>query len=342
MATENRLNYIDCAKGIAIVLVVFGHILTDDSPIKTWIYSFHMPLFFIVTGLLLAYKPRWSKRRLVDNIRIKAVQLLYPYLTFSALAILWVVVYQLAFQSGNFRNVSRIMIDTIVLDGYRTLWFLPALFIAEILFMALSRLKAKNVALALLVIYCLASGYWVRVGLPISETLLNDVAFKVFNIFNRAMIGTLFIWLGALIFPLIENPAAKQKKSLLAIISVLVFAANILASQANHLVDLHYSVLNNPFLYYLCAIFGSISLILILKLVLVHSTVLEYFGKNSLIVMATHFTLPIIFAAQKIYGLTRLSLGYSIDSLIILVLIMVFEVVMIELINRFTPWLVKI
>jgi acyltransferase len=342
MAAKNRLNYIDYAKGIAIVLVVFGHILADDSPVKTWIYSFHMPLFFIVTGMLLAYKPKWSERRLVNNIRIKAVQLIYPYLTFSALAILWVVVYQLAFQTGSFRNVSRIIIDTLVLDGYRTLWFLPALFIAEILYMTLSRLKAKNVVLALLVMYCLATGYWVRVGLPISETVLDNVVFKAFNIFNRAMIGTLLIWLGALIFPMIESQAASLKKTSLAIISILVFAANILVSQTNHLVDLHYSVLNNPFLYYICAIAGSISLLLILKIVLVQNTVLEYFGKNSLIVMATHFTLPVIFVAQKIYGITHLSLGYTIDNVIILVLIMVFEVAIIELINRFTPWLIKI
>ena len=47
--TRNRILFIDLAKGIAILLVVIGHI--DTTPyIKPLIYSFHMPLFFILSG----------------------------------------------------------------------------------------------------------------------------------------------------------------------------------------------------------------------------------------------------------------------------------------------------
>ena len=41
-----RIHYLDYAKGIAIILVVLGHIFSGGN-IKTYIYSFHMPLFFI-------------------------------------------------------------------------------------------------------------------------------------------------------------------------------------------------------------------------------------------------------------------------------------------------------
>ncbi len=45
-----RLNYIDVAKGIGMLLVVIGH--CSNTIANQYIYSFHMPLFFIITGIL--------------------------------------------------------------------------------------------------------------------------------------------------------------------------------------------------------------------------------------------------------------------------------------------------
>ena len=39
----------DVIKGIGIILMVIGH--TCGQPLYNWIYSFHMPLFFIISGL---------------------------------------------------------------------------------------------------------------------------------------------------------------------------------------------------------------------------------------------------------------------------------------------------
>lgn len=48
---NNRLEYIDIAKGIGILLVVFGHSSLVLHIENIWIHSFHMPLFFIITGM---------------------------------------------------------------------------------------------------------------------------------------------------------------------------------------------------------------------------------------------------------------------------------------------------
>lgn len=51
---NKRLEYIDIVKGIGIFLMVLGHSYSEDnaSLIIKWLYSFHMPLFFIVSGVL--------------------------------------------------------------------------------------------------------------------------------------------------------------------------------------------------------------------------------------------------------------------------------------------------
>ena len=55
MKVSERYTWIDCIKGIGIFLVVLGHIYKDNY-IGQWIYSFHMPLFFMLSGYLMYTK----------------------------------------------------------------------------------------------------------------------------------------------------------------------------------------------------------------------------------------------------------------------------------------------
>ena len=55
MKVSERYTWIDCIKGIGIFLVVLGHIYKDNY-IGQWIYSFHMPLFFMLSGYLMCTK----------------------------------------------------------------------------------------------------------------------------------------------------------------------------------------------------------------------------------------------------------------------------------------------
>lgn len=47
---SKRIEYIDVAKGVTILLVIVGHVSHLPEPIKSSIYSFHMPLFFLLSG----------------------------------------------------------------------------------------------------------------------------------------------------------------------------------------------------------------------------------------------------------------------------------------------------
>lgn len=117
-----RIHYLDYAKGIAIILVVLGHIFSGGN-VKTYIYSFHMPLFFIISGYLFNYSNVKSFKEFI-NKKIKAY--LIPYVTFSIINILG---YYLL--SGLSLIVLRNnLLETIKFCGIGALWFLPVLFIA--------------------------------------------------------------------------------------------------------------------------------------------------------------------------------------------------------------------
>ena len=91
MNAQKRITWLDMAKGVGIVLMVAGHLIgalqTIDnkpyfSPVYQFIASFHMPLFFIISGILLRITKEEEK-----DIRLilyrKAKTLLLPYASFS-------------------------------------------------------------------------------------------------------------------------------------------------------------------------------------------------------------------------------------------------------------------
>lgn len=51
MDNTKRIDWIDVAKGVGIFLMVMGHTSMPDA-VNRWIYSFHMPLFFLLSGLV--------------------------------------------------------------------------------------------------------------------------------------------------------------------------------------------------------------------------------------------------------------------------------------------------
>jgi fucose 4-O-acetylase-like acetyltransferase len=77
---QGSLEWIFIAKGLGIFLVVVGHFYTESSPtywseMRKIIYSFHMPLFFILSGYLYSHA-KYSYSVLIQN---KTKRLLYPF-----------------------------------------------------------------------------------------------------------------------------------------------------------------------------------------------------------------------------------------------------------------------
>jgi fucose 4-O-acetylase-like acetyltransferase len=94
---RRRLDDIDRAKGLAIILVVFGHIVARGTPpgnewystLKSAVYLFHMPFFIYLSGVVFTFNA--SERRLGQGfgawVMARAERLLLPFLAFGVLIV---------------------------------------------------------------------------------------------------------------------------------------------------------------------------------------------------------------------------------------------------------------
>lgn len=314
MENIKRLNYLDYAKGIGISLVVLAHIYCFNPDINrellvVWIYSFHMPLFFIISGMLLKYKNENDIKNVIMS-RIKG--LLIPYLFFSFLSICVKII----INGFNKNMVIWDLIYSVIGIGIDVLWFLPALFIGEILFVLINNIVKNNYIKFILIAF-----------LFIGSTFISKENGLILLLISRGLIALGFVAIGYLGFEFVHN----KNVNIVMLFALLVI--HIVTSRINGFVDLNNLVFNNKLLYILNSMLGSFILIELCKLV--KSNILIYLGKNSLIIMAIHLNLIYLF--NKYIGLNLY--GY-ISGLILFLLIILIEIPIIYLINNYLSFMI--
>ena len=134
---ENRTQWLDTAKGIAIILMVLGH-TSIPQPISNFIWSFHMPLFFIASG----WVTNWNKYTISEYMLQKIRTLLIPFAIYSA------IVLAIEYSIGG-GNIDRFLHRG--WEGY-ALWFVPVIFCALVCIRFIYVLKSKWLRLALVAI----------------------------------------------------------------------------------------------------------------------------------------------------------------------------------------------
>ena len=132
---KSRLQWVDYLRGIAIILIVYRHVLVGLQKgmivvpeilvhANMIFYSFRMPLFFILSGIFISRS--LAKKSFKELLGIKFEKLLYPYLIWTVIQITLQILF------SGVTNSSRSVIDytyifyqTRYLDQF---WYLPALF----------------------------------------------------------------------------------------------------------------------------------------------------------------------------------------------------------------------
>ncbi len=281
-----RLRYIDYAKALGIIFIVIGHILGDVKWLIDWVYSFHVPLFFLITGIMIGRKDGENTPFLKKAIKL-IKPLLIPYVVFSLAGQL--ISALLGFKELTFTVVKQdiflIMIGwgtpTMGIPGGTATWFLASLYIAEVMFMGIIKIKnsiIRNI-ISLLLIVC---------AIFIGKKVL------ILTAITRGIMGFSFVYIGFLLAKKFKN----TKYEILRMdwkIGIAFLIINVITTILNKRVDMYSMDFNNPLLYYIESISGSLFVLFICgKLEKINIKYLTYIGKNSIIIQCTHSLLSAI------------------------------------------------
>lgn len=147
MAENKHFNWVLIAKGIGIVLVVVGHFHTKNTPaywgdITKVIYSFHMPLFFLLSGFLYSH----GKYPYPALIAGKVKRLFYPFISVAIIFLVIKYLSGLFFQLEhpvNFISFYNLLLNPI--GSYMPLlWFIHALFVIFLIYPLIRTLIKNN------------------------------------------------------------------------------------------------------------------------------------------------------------------------------------------------------
>lgn len=283
--TQKRLEYVDAARGIGIILLVLGHIITICSPLFNWIFSFHMPLFFFLSGMTVSEQHlNHFPAFLVKKLKVRVCgYLLITALGFSLCMIIPQYRADMITQVGYQRQLMYVF--------YRgrpqwlyigQVWFLLALFWSELYFYGWYHLISKRsglLQLGFFVLLLVLSCNMKTLGscLPYGHVpLLMDVA----------CMGTVCYILGFLTkrHNLIGQLNTGTKLMLIPVCFAVNFYFGTYRNGYVNMVDLIFSNM----LQYVIAMLSGIGGVLLLSFFWQKSKILNWLGRHSLPLFASH------------------------------------------------------
>jgi fucose 4-O-acetylase-like acetyltransferase len=193
---KSRMPWVDYLRGIAIVLVVYRHVLIGiertgrSIPVlleqaNMIFFSFRMPLFFILSGLFISSSI--AKRAIKKLVAIKFENLLYPYLVWAFLQTTLQIVL------SNYTNAERTLEDyTYILyqpRGLDQFWYLPALFNTTIIYILVkTKLRFQNWMQLILGVALYFTGPYLR-----DVSMMSDwMEFYIFFAIGDSLSGIFF------------------------------------------------------------------------------------------------------------------------------------------------------
>lgn len=182
----SRKDFVDIAKGIAIIAVVFGHTwrgMNSANLIENkhlfWqfdsaIYAFHMPLFFLASAIFFKPAQNFSK-----GVLSRAFRLLLPLMLWS-----WILaVFKIAAGAASNSGAPSLM-ETLLFPfpPKAVFWFLLALFLAQVwadLIGFLSSKSQRAAATLASVALCVVFYQWPATPTWLSSALLHIPYFLI-------------------------------------------------------------------------------------------------------------------------------------------------------------------
>lgn len=280
--SSRRIDYLDSCKAIGILLVILGHTYNIPDWLYSFIYSFHMPLFFMLSGMV--FNPRKIEMKFSEILVERFKKYILPYIGFAFANLVLQIVYTLVLSRKllgweyilhNTKGILLCYANMENMPNCTPLWFLMCLFWANIIFWLIIKYckKATPVVLALCAV--------------VSHVLNNFVGYQFPWKLPTALMAVLFMYIG---FQLVRKDLIAKINWLGAggfvLLALLSFALNKYAVAMNW-----YKYVSLIF-YLVPAITLSVALICICsKLSFLKTSFFLWLGKNTVFIIAFSYFL---------------------------------------------------
>jgi len=279
-----RVEYMDIAKALAIILIVVGH---AQSPFTNFIYLFHVPLFFFVSGYF--YKTKYALHPLLF-VKRKIIKLYIPFLIYELIFLMLhnyfitIGIYGSNYNVHYYNNNDFIyyFINTITFGNSEQLlevmWFVTSLFTVHTLFVNTNFLILKiNRFNREIIRFIIIFTYFI-IGLTLSSLNIS-----LMRQIDTSLVAIFIYYLGYLY-------KVYEKKIPFNIYFFTLSLLTLIIGSYSPKIDMLFNHYNNPFMFVFNSICGIYFIIYISKQFLNKNIkIFTSLGKKTLIVMALHF-----------------------------------------------------
>ena len=312
----SRDHAIDTAKGILIIMVVYAHCFTDGI-LHDFFFSFHMPAFFVLSGITASLSGEMNKPTKQVLLRM-LVRIGVPFLFFEFLGAV-----QFFIRFGFKQNLFGLLFNALIMQCNNIVdWFLYALFFAKLLnrfllFLCTKAFHQKAADYVYLAISLILLVVAVVIPMPKNDFL---------GILRTTLISHAFLASGYVLASFYQ-----KKRTVWGLVSlVLALALSLWNMDCPDIYELRFGY---PAVFLCAAFLGSYGVLQISERW--SCKVLRWLGYNSIIIMGTH--IPILLIARFISHTVAPTLWIRIaDFFIILSL----EIPIVYLIRKKAPFLI--
>ena len=270
-----RLEWIDWMKALGIYLVVLGHFYSFG---EKFIYVFHIPLFFLISGFLSRKEDdkRQFWRKLWYNLAVPMLIMVVVNFVSACVVQLWNGTFDWSTFYWFIRNVVFGMVA-----GFDTLWFVYTLILLKIIFQYCSSKKLFYALTVVMLAFAYFYNHSERSGLPFFCSQSNAVVdvctafpFYALGVFIRDYKYLLNVW---------------SQKGWLIFLAVIGFLFVLVCWSYNGNVALYACCYGgNMLLFLLGGVFGSIMVFAISKLIGQTHQLVTIISRGTIIILGLH------------------------------------------------------
>ena len=298
---NNRLMWIDWAKTLGIFFICIGHFLPSGDVLRIFLYTFHVPLFFVVAGI--RFKPISDFSHFKFYTKKLFFRIIVPY-------IIWFVLSDVIFVIFKKVTLYEFITKLLFLDGTAiwnsALWFLPCFFIVSV-FIAFISLYAKKHTI------------YIGFGLSLLSLIIDLLGYKEFFLgLNKCMFLTGFYLLGW------KSKVLKSSKgNLLYIIPFLLVGATYAYINRGEVISILKCQYNNNMLLWLIVSYIMVVSFIELCKLLPRLKYLELISNNTMFIMCSHIWLRIMIdiSIPSLHSAVRALIGVLVFLVYIVILI---------------------